>query len=66
MSDIPRVCANCKWWTADGHEGMGICHFSPLDVRKGVEDFCSRFELFPIAIREPDYGLKRPPFQVVD
>lgn len=66
MIEAPKVCANCKWWTNDGHAGMGTCHFTPLDCRKGIEDFCSHFELFPISIREPNFELNYPPFQVVN
>lgn len=66
MSEAPKVCANCKWWTDDTHAGMGTCHYSPIDVSKGVEDFCSRFEMFPTDIRKPHFDLNYPPFQRVD
>lgn len=65
MSDVPRVCANCKWWTMNSNAGMGICHFELVDIRKNFEDFCSHFEVFPAEIREPNFELKCPPFQEV-
>lgn len=61
-SAAPRVCANCKWWEDDAHAGMGKCHYQPIEVRRGVEDWCAFFTV--ISTREPQYDLNYPPYQV--
>lgn len=61
-SNAPRVCANCKWWEDDTHEGMGKCHYYPLDVRKSIEDWCAFFTF--TSTKELQYDLNYPPYQV--